>query len=57
LYKLGQGFTLANALEKVDIENDSTPSPAFVNKNLKSDSREKWSDYYVSLLVVLLGVI
>lgn len=41
MYELGQGFTLANPLEKVDIENDSTPSPAFVNKDLKSDFREK----------------
>jgi hypothetical protein len=41
LDKLGWGFTLSNPLEEVDIEDGSTPSPTFVNKNLKSDSRDK----------------
>jgi hypothetical protein len=30
---LGQGFTLADPLEEVDIGDGSTPRPTFVNKN------------------------
>jgi hypothetical protein len=36
---LGQGFTLVDPLEKVDIGYGSTPKLTFVNKNLKSDCR------------------
>lgn len=39
--KLGQGFTSANSLEKVDIGDSSSPRLTFVNKNLKSNSMEK----------------
>jgi hypothetical protein len=31
--KLGQGFTSANPLEKVDIGDGSVPKPTFVNAN------------------------
>ena len=34
LYKLGQGFTSADPLEKVDIGDGIIPRPTFVNKNL-----------------------
>ena len=33
--KLGQGFTLANPLEEVDIGDGTVPRPTFVNKNLE----------------------
>jgi hypothetical protein len=32
--KLGQGFTLADPLEEVDIGNGAVPRPTFVKKNL-----------------------
>jgi hypothetical protein len=41
LDKLGQEFTLAGPLENIDISDGSTSRPIFVNKNMKSDSREK----------------
>src|SRR6185312_13080094 len=34
LDKLGQGFTSADPLEKVDISDGTIPRPTFVNKNL-----------------------
>src|SRR6185503_1320226 len=37
LDKLGQGFTSADPLEKVDIGDGSIPSPTFVNANLSDD--------------------
>ena len=41
LDKLGQGFTSADPLEEVDIGDGTIPRPTFVNKTLKSDSRDK----------------
>jgi len=41
LDKLGQGFTLADSLDKVDIGDETIPRPTFVNRNLKADSRNK----------------
>jgi hypothetical protein len=41
LDKLGLWFTLADPLEEVDIGDGSTPRPTFINKNLKSNSRNK----------------
>ena len=35
--KLGQGFTSADPLEKIDIGDGSVPKPTFINKNLKVD--------------------
>ena len=32
--KLGQGFTSADPLEKVDLGDGTIPRPTFVNKNL-----------------------
>ena len=37
--KLGQCFTSADPLEKVDIEDGSIPRPTFVNANLSDDSK------------------
>ena len=37
LEKLGQGFTLADPLEEVDIGDGSVPRPTYVNKNLTAD--------------------
>jgi hypothetical protein len=41
LDKLGQGFTLADPLEEIDIGDDKTPRPTFVNKTLEADPRDK----------------
>ncbi len=46
LDKLGQGFTLADPLEKVDIGDETIPRPTFVNANL--------SDYCKADLIKLL---
>jgi len=34
--KLGQGFMSADSLEKIDLGDDTTPRPTFVNKNLSA---------------------
>ena len=39
LDKLGQGFTSADPLEKVDIGDGSIPRPTFVNANLSDDCK------------------
>jgi hypothetical protein len=39
--KLGQGFTLADPLEEVDIGDGSIPRPTFVIKNLRADYKSK----------------
>ena len=44
--KLGQGFTLADPLEEVDIGDGTIPRPMFINKNLKAD--------YKAVLIELL---
>ena len=38
LDKLGQGFTSADPLEKIDIGDGTIPRPTFVNKNLSAES-------------------
>ena len=35
--KLGQGFTLADPIEKIDIGDGTVPRPTFVNANLSVD--------------------
>ena len=35
--KLGQGFTSADPLEKVDLGDGTIPRPTFVNKNLSAE--------------------
>ena len=37
LDKLGQGFTSADPLEKVDLFDGTIPKPIFVNKNLSAE--------------------
>ena len=37
LNKLGQGFTWADPLEKVDVRDGSVPRPTFINQKLKVD--------------------
>jgi hypothetical protein len=39
LDKLGQGFTSADPLEKVDLGDGNIPRPTFVNKNLLADHK------------------
>jgi hypothetical protein len=41
LDKLGQGFTLADPLEEIDIGDGKTPWPTFVNKTLKTDPKNE----------------
>jgi hypothetical protein len=41
LDKLGQGFTLADPLEEIDIGDGKTPRPTFVNKTLETDPRDE----------------
>jgi hypothetical protein len=41
LDKLGQGFTSADPLEEIDIENGKTLRPTFVNKTLETDPRNE----------------
>jgi hypothetical protein len=41
LDKLGQGFTSADPLEEIDIEDGKTPRPTFVNKTLETDPRNE----------------
>ena len=35
--KLGQGFTSADPLEKIDLGDGTIPRPTFVNKNLSAE--------------------
>ena len=39
LDKLGQGFTSADPLEKVDLGDGNIPRPTFVNKKLLADHK------------------
>ena len=41
LDKLGQGFTLADPLEEIDIEDGKTPRLTFMNKTLETDPRDE----------------
>ena len=41
LDKLGQGFTLADPLEQVDIGDGTIPRSTFINQNLKADYKIK----------------
>jgi hypothetical protein len=48
--KLGQGFSSANPLEKIDIGDEITPRPTFVNKNISLEHKDaviKLLIYYV----------
>jgi hypothetical protein len=38
--KLGQGFSLADRLEEIDIGDGITPSPTFVNKNMSLEHKD-----------------
>jgi hypothetical protein len=37
--KLGQGFSLADPLEEIDIGDGVTPRPIFVNKNMSLEHK------------------
>ena len=43
--KLGQGFTSANPLEKIDLGDGTIPRPTFVNKNLSAEYKTIWLIY------------
>jgi hypothetical protein len=48
--KLGQGFSSADPLDKLDIGNGITPRPTFVNKNMSLERKDtviKLFRYYV----------
>jgi hypothetical protein len=38
--KLGQGFSLADPLEEIDIEYGITPRPTFVKKNMSLEHKD-----------------
>jgi hypothetical protein len=38
--KLGQGFSLADPLEEIDIGDGITPKPTFVNKNMSLEHKD-----------------
>jgi hypothetical protein len=38
--KLGQGFLLADPLEKIDIGDGITPQPTFVNRNMSLEHKD-----------------
>jgi hypothetical protein len=45
--KLGHGFSSANPLEKIDIGDEITPRPTFVNKNISLE----YKDAVIKLLI------
>ena len=55
--KLGQGFTSADALEKVDIGDDTVPMPTFVNANLSAEYKADLIKLLSSIWIALHGVI
>jgi hypothetical protein len=38
--KLGQGFSSADPLEKIDIGDGITPRPTFINKNMSLEHKD-----------------
>ena len=46
LEKLGQGFTLADPLEEIDIGDGKTPKPTFVNKTLEAEPKDEMIGEY-----------
>jgi hypothetical protein len=38
--KLGQGFSSTDPLEEIDIGDEITPRPTFVNKNMSLDHKD-----------------
>jgi hypothetical protein len=38
--KLGQGFSLADSLEEIDIGDEITPRPIFINKNMSLEHKD-----------------
>jgi hypothetical protein len=38
--KLGQGFSSADPLEEIDIGDEITPQPTFVNKNMSLEHKD-----------------
>jgi hypothetical protein len=38
--KLGQGFSSADSLEEIDIGDEITPRPTFVNKNMSLEHKD-----------------
>ena len=39
--KLGQGFSSADLLQKIDIGDGSVPRPTFINSNMEADQKSK----------------
>ena len=57
LDKLGQGFTSADPLEKVDIGDGTIPRPTFANKKLSAEYKADLVNLLRNMLIVLLGSI
>ena len=55
--KLGQGFTSADSLEKVDLGDGTIPRLTFVNKNLSVEFKADLIKLLKNILIVLLGSI
>ena len=53
--KLGQGFTSADPLEKVDIGDGSISRPTFVNANLSDDCKADLIKLLKNMPIVLHG--
>jgi hypothetical protein len=52
--KLGQGFSSADPLEEIDIEDGITPRPTFINKNMSLEHKDaiiKLLEEYVDCFV------
>jgi hypothetical protein len=55
--KLGQGFTLADPLEEVDIGDGVVPRPTIVNKNLDVETRPKQGAFHYIMHVLNWDII
>ena len=51
--KLGQGFSLADPLEEIDIGDGTRPQPTFINKNMSHE--HKWNMIELLREYALLG--
>jgi len=54
LDKLGQGFTLVDPLEQVDIGDGFVPRPTFVNQNLKANYKSELIAHIKEYMFIIL---
>ena len=53
--KLGHGFTLAHALEEVDIGDGDRPRPTFISAKLDPEYKQELVKLLKNIKIVLLG--